>query len=255
MPDDVAPECTDDCEGTRPGHLTGYAAGNYVTYDRGEYSTDDQDGNVEYGTVANHRASEVDFAFNDDGETFSASHRLHVAEPGAPSQGGIEINYSEGQAVNIDTGPLFAFTGRDGITIFRDGDVPAPPVGDGGFAVLAGSDFFGEAPPGRSPRRFFHQWVPRRQSGTASGASALHRLLLYEMGLVSSPRQGSMTAVTPISRTRARLRFSAFGSRAISRTSTTSRSGVQRRIAAAPLAQSRPISSATARRHTSPRAT
>ncbi len=160
-PVDVAPPCESDCEGTPAGHLTGYAAGNYVTADPGNYegvNADDQDRNVEYGTVGNHRASEVDFAFNDDGETFSASHRLHVSEPGAPSQGGILINYGDAESdpeepssfINPDTGGLLALTGRDGITVFRDGDVPAPPLGDHGGAVLVSSDFFGppQGPPG-----------------------------------------------------------------------------------------------------------
>jgi hypothetical protein len=154
---------------TQPqGQLQGYAAGGYVAQDSvsqgglaQSQSTDYPDLNREFGTLANRSAEDVNFNFNEDGQTFSAQYRLHVGGPD-DNQGGILINYGDRQPpanpedahsfVDPETGILLAVNGADnpndlkevnGITIFQDDNRKATLVGDP-FAFLIGSGNVGD---------------------------------------------------------------------------------------------------------------
>ena len=185
----VDPPCEVDC-GTPRGQLQGYAGGVYVTEDHVDPDPDLSHNlpvhlNAEYGTVANHRADEVNFTFNEDNDpetndTFSARFRLHAGEPDS-NEGGILINFDdpvptgEGEEPRpmIDplTGALSAFSGSDGITIFHDDTTEAPLIGDQNFAILASSENFAEASDPRTE-------PSTERSGNAYAAGVVHRLRL-----------------------------------------------------------------------------
>jgi hypothetical protein len=170
------------CEGSQGGQLNGYAGGGYHTQDTPRdtqppnvpLSTDETEPpppppeptNHQYGTLANRDANEVSFTFNDDDEsgginandTFSARFRLHADDlESGEEKGGIEMNFGNPQPpsgedelrsfIDPETRALAAFTRQNGITVYRDGTVPATPVGDDGFAVLVGHQFFNQPEP------------------------------------------------------------------------------------------------------------
>ncbi|MGH6803179.1 MAG: hypothetical protein ACREC3_07415, partial [Methyloceanibacter sp.] len=152
-----------DC-GTPKGQLQGYAGGVYLTQDHVEsggnqQNLDQNPVNPEYGTVANHRADEVNFTFNEDNDddetndTFSANFRLHAGEPGS-NEGGILINFGdtttnpEEPRSSINANGFAALWVPDGITIFHDDNEEATLIGEPPVAALASSGFFTEEPTG-----------------------------------------------------------------------------------------------------------
>ncbi len=126
-----------DCEGTPARHLQGYAGGLY-TQSTNEY----EDGNDSpVGVLANWKAKDVDFNFTAvEEQTFSALFKLRVGMPGG-DQGGLDINFGGSEYSFINANGFAALSPPGGLTIYRDGLVPADLVG-GQFGGLASSGFF-----------------------------------------------------------------------------------------------------------------
>jgi hypothetical protein len=123
-----------DCEGTPPGHLQGYAGGLY------HQNTNEYDNDSPVGVLANWNSKHVDFDFTSEEPTFSALFKLRVGMPG-DDQGGLDINFGGSEYSFINAHGFGAVSPPDGITLYRDGLVPADLVG-GQFAGLASSGFF-----------------------------------------------------------------------------------------------------------------
>jgi len=160
------PPCDVDCEGTPPGHLQGYAGGLY------QQNVNEGENEPPVGVLANRKSEDVDFAFNEDKETFSAQFNLRVGEPG-DDKGGANIlfgdrtsppnisnppstsnqyisdqSYEDGYDDRFsyisEDGGLLAVSPPDGVTILNDEDDEATPGEGPTVFALASSEFFGQ---------------------------------------------------------------------------------------------------------------